>query len=72
MSQQLKYDDEKIPYIELGHLKVRLENEEPNDEVKEKARIELRETPNVVQPAIEEFKQMVIGKYNCVIGHYIL
>lgn len=63
MEQCLKYDDNKVPYIQLGHLKVRLEDEEPTDEVKEIARIQLRETPDVVQPAVEEMRQLVLGKY---------
>jgi len=62
MSQQLKYDDNKVPYIQLGHLIVRLENEEPNEVVQEKARVELRETPDVVLPALEELRQMVIAE----------
>lgn len=63
MAQHLKYDDNKVPYIQLGHLKVRLEDEEPSDEVKEIARVELRETPDIVQPAVEEMRRLTLGKY---------
>lgn len=66
MSQQIQYDDNKLPYIQLGHLRVRLENEEPNETVQEIARIQLRETPDVVQPALEELRQLVLGKYKIV------
>lgn len=63
MAQAIKYDDNKVPYIELGHLIVRLEDEEPSEEVKEIARVELRETPEIVGPAVEEMKQLTLGKY---------
>jgi len=62
MSQQIKFDDNKIPYIQLGHLEVRLEDEEPNETVKEKARVELRETPEVVESALEELRQLVLAE----------
>lgn len=62
MAQQIKYDENKVPYIQLGHLKVRLEDDEPTEEVKEIARVQLRETPDIVQPAVEEMKKMVLGK----------
>lgn len=64
MAQYIKYDENKVPYIQLGHLKVRLEDEEPSDEVKEIARVELRETPDVVQPAVEEMKQLTLAETN--------
>lgn len=59
----IKYDDEKLPYIQLGDLIVRLENHEPTTEIKEKARIELRETPEVIGPAIAEFRALVKGNF---------
>lgn len=62
MTQYLKYDDNKVPYIQLGHLVVRLEDEEPTEAIKEKARVELREIPEVIQPAVEEMRQLTLGK----------
>jgi hypothetical protein len=64
MEQYIKYNDDKVPYIQLGHLVVRLEDEEPSDEVKEIARVELRETPDVVQPAIEEMRLLTLAETN--------
>jgi len=64
MAQCLKYDDNKVPYIQLGHIKVRLEDEEPTDEVKEIARVELRETPDVVQAAVEEMRELTQAETN--------
>lgn len=62
MSSAIKYDDDKTPYIQLGDLQVRLENQEPSAIVKEKARTELRETPEIVGSAIEELRALVKGK----------
>lgn len=62
MSSAIKYDDDKTPYIQLGDLQVRLENQEPSAVAKEKARNELRETPEIVGPAIEELRALVKGK----------
>lgn len=62
MSSAIKYDEDKTPYIQLGDLQVRLENQEPSSIVKEKARNELRETPEIVGPAIEELRALVKGK----------
>lgn len=58
----LKFDRNNQPYIPLGELTIRLENEEPTDDVKEKARRELRETPEVVVAAIDELRDLIKGK----------
>jgi len=52
---------DKIPYIDLGDgYMIRLEYEDLNDEKYiEKARNELRETPEVVEKAIEELRQLI-------------
>lgn len=55
----LKYDDKEMPYIPLDNLNVRLENDEPTEAVREKARTELRETPDVVVPALEELRRLL-------------
>lgn len=56
--------DDKIPYIDLGEgYIIRLEYEELKDEKYiEKARNELRETPEVVRDAIEELRQLIKGE----------
>lgn len=58
----LKFDANNLPYIPLGELTVRLENEEPSDAVREKARIELRETPEVSAAAIDELRALIKGE----------
>lgn len=59
----IKYGDDKLPYIDLGKdYKIRLEYEEVTDEkYVEKARVELRETPEVKQQAIMELKELLRG-----------
>lgn len=54
----LKFDENKVPYIDLGKdYYVRLENDEFTDvKSKEKAARELRETPEVVAEALKELK----------------
>lgn len=51
-----------MPYIELGDVVVRLENEDPIPAIKEMARVQLREVPEIVGPAIEELRALVKGK----------
>lgn len=55
--------EDKIPFIQMGDgYKIRLEYEDLTDEkFIEKARSELRETPEVVQAAIEEFRSLIKG-----------
>lgn len=55
----IKMDDREMPYIPLGSLNVRLENDEPSVAVLEKARTELRETPDIVGPALEELRRLL-------------
>ncbi|KAG5668865.1 hypothetical protein PVAND_016785 [Polypedilum vanderplanki] len=59
--QQIKYDEKKQPYIDLGKgYKIRLEDEEVTDEkVLEKARIELREESEIQKEAISELKELI-------------
>lgn len=65
MSAQIlsvKYNENNVPYIGLGDHEIRLESEPPSDAVMEKARTELRELPEIVEPAIAELREMLKGK----------
>ncbi len=46
----------------VGDLQIRLEIEEPSSELKEIARKELRETPEIVEAAKEELRDLLKGK----------
>lgn len=61
----LKFDENKVPYIDLGKdYCVRLENDEFTDaKSKEKAARELRETPDVVAEALKELRAKLQGQY---------
>lgn len=56
--------DDKIPFIDLGEgYKIRLEYEDLTDEKYiEKAKNELRETPEVVKNAVEELRELINSK----------
>lgn len=57
--KSLKYDENNVPYIDLGKYTIRLERDEPTEEAKEKARIELRETPEIVEKACKELRELI-------------
>ncbi|KAL5279861.1 hypothetical protein ACFFRR_004089 [Megaselia abdita] len=55
----IKYDENQAGYIDLGNGKIRLEKEEPADWAMEIAKRELRETPENVEKAISELKELL-------------
>lgn len=59
----IKYMENKTPYIEFGTYEIRLESEKPDAETQRIAIEELRETPDIVQPAIEELRNLLKGKW---------
>lgn len=58
----VKYNENNVPYIGLGKHELRLESEPPNEAIMEKARTELRELPEIVDPAIAELREMFKSK----------
>lgn len=52
----------KSPYIKIGDFEIRLENEKPDADTLKIAIDELRETPDIVQPAIEELRNLLKSK----------
>lgn len=66
----LKFDANNCPYIPLGELTIRLESEEPTDLVKERARTELRETPEVSAASIDELRALIKGNITIDINSY--
>lgn len=60
----IQYGDDKLPYIDMGKgYTIRLEYEEVTDEkYLEKARVELRETPEIKEQAIKELKELLRGQ----------
>lgn len=54
-------DVSKLPGVQLGDFLLQFELEEPSESVREIARRELRETPEVVKPAVEELRRLLEG-----------
>lgn len=73
----IQFGDDKLPFVDLGDgYKIRLEYEEIRDEkYLEKARIELRETPEVKAEAIKELKELLRGElssFSVTFGEFFL
>lgn len=62
----VKFDDNQAGYIDLGTGKIRLEKEEPAEWAVEIARKELRETPENVEKAIAELKELLQRKLKSI------
>lgn len=54
-------DVEKLPAVQLGDFLLQIELDEPRPSVQEIAREELRETPEVVEPAVAELRRLLEG-----------
>lgn len=61
----IKYNENNVPYIGLGKHEIRLESEPPTEAILEKARKELREVPEIVEPAIVELRELLQSK--CIV-----
>ncbi|KAI5634525.1 CRAL/TRIO domain-containing protein [Phthorimaea operculella] len=59
LSQHMLSDVDKLPMVQLGDFVLQFELDEPSESVKEIARRELRETPDVVQPAVQELRRLL-------------
>lgn len=59
ISQHMLSDIDKLPGVQLGDFLLQFELDEPKKSVKEIAKRELRETPDVVKPAVEELRKLL-------------
>lgn len=60
----LKFDENHLPYIDVGdNAVIRMEKEDPPEWALEKARTELRETPEIIQSAIKELRELIQSKF---------
>lgn len=60
-----KHDEHGRPYIEIceGYV-MKLETDELSEEYKEKARKELRETPENVEKGLKELRELLAGEFD--------
>uniref|UniRef100_A0A336LMQ4 CSON012863 protein n=1 Tax=Culicoides sonorensis TaxID=179676 RepID=A0A336LMQ4_CULSO len=71
--QVKKYDEHERPYLEICEgYKIRIEYEEVTAEYKEKAEIELRETPENVSKGLEELRELLMVDENKSFIHKFL
>ncbi|XP_028034107.1 retinaldehyde-binding protein 1 isoform X1 [Bombyx mandarina] len=59
ISQHMLTELEKLPGVQLGDFLLQFELDEPRESVREIARRELREIPEIVEPAVEELKRLL-------------
>ncbi|XP_041980317.1 alpha-tocopherol transfer protein isoform X2 [Aricia agestis] len=69
VSQHMLSDVSTLPTVQLGDFTLQFELDEPRDSVKEIARRELRETPDVVQPAIKELRRLLVADEELYVPH---
>ncbi|XP_017484523.1 PREDICTED: alpha-tocopherol transfer protein-like [Rhagoletis zephyria] len=55
----IEFDDNKVPYIDLSTGIIRMEKEEAPEWALEKARQELREVPEIMEPAIKKLRELI-------------
>ncbi|XP_013133893.1 PREDICTED: alpha-tocopherol transfer protein isoform X1 [Papilio polytes] len=59
LSRHMLSDVTTLPAVQLGDFLLQIELDDPSESVREIARRELRETPDVVIPAIEDLKKLL-------------
>ncbi|XP_038222347.1 alpha-tocopherol transfer protein-like isoform X1 [Zerene cesonia] len=59
VSKHMLSDVSQLPGVQLGDFLLQFELDEPKESVREIARKELRETPEIVNPAVEELRRLL-------------
>lgn len=62
VSQHMLTDVDKLPALQLGDFVLQIELDDPSEAVREIARLELRETPEVTESAIAELRRLLAGE----------
>lgn len=55
----ISYDDNQLPYIDLGSAKIRMDKEQAPEWALKKAQDELRELPGIKEQAIKELRELI-------------
>ncbi|KOB66302.1 Retinaldehyde-binding protein 1, partial [Operophtera brumata] len=56
---QMLTDLDQVPRLQFGDVLLQIELDEPRDAVKAIARDQLRETPDVVMPAVQRLRRLL-------------
>ncbi|EFA03469.2 alpha-tocopherol transfer protein [Tribolium castaneum] len=59
MGLRVEKGDDNVPFVQLGECQLRLDLEDLDETYKERAKNELRETPEVVENALREFREFI-------------
>lgn len=63
----MKFDEDGVPFVMWGSNKIQLEtNPVSEKKIIEKAEKELRETPEVVEKALAELRELIKGNCNLI------
>jgi hypothetical protein len=66
--QQLTFQEKmkSLPKLMIGHTEFDFNPNEPNQELQEKARLELRETPEIVEEGFKVLRELLKGFFFCL------
>ncbi|RZC39186.1 retinaldehyde-binding protein 1, partial [Asbolus verrucosus] len=56
--------EDNVPFVQVGEHQLRLDLEELNEEYKERAKNELRETPEIIESALRKLREYIMAKWN--------
>lgn len=62
----ISYDEQKVPYIDLGSARIRMEKEQAPEWALKKAQDELRELPEIKDKAIKELRELLQSE-SCIV-----
>lgn len=63
MAFYVEIGNDEVPFVQLGDYKLRLDLEDLNEEYKERALKELRETPENVEGALVALRGLIKGEF---------
>jgi len=58
----ISYDEQQLPYIDLGSARIRMEKDPAPEWALKKAQDELREVPGVKEQAIKDLRELIQSK----------
>lgn len=68
MVLRVETGEDNVPFVQLGECQLRLDLEDLNEEYQERARNELRETPEIVERALLQFREYILSELFFIIN----